>query len=122
MYDAIGKLVVWGIAAIIGLLVVIPLIELFRRWFVKPEYYCRHCGSRFTLLSGKYFGISTGSYYQIRCLVCGETTDYKYSYYFGKGMRVGRKWIGWEHRALSDIKAEDERIGQIMAKKYGRRD
>ena len=68
-------------------------IELFRRWFVKVEYRCEKCDSRFTLLKGEYLGISTGTYYRIRCLICGTNSENRYPYFRGQGKQCGLSFM-----------------------------
>lgn len=116
MFESIGMLFVGALGLIAFLFIACEVIELVRRWFVKPEYPCQKCGSRYTLLSGKYFGIDSGSFYKTRCLACGHQSGYTYSYYRGKGRSVGRTKIGWESKSLSDVIAEDRQYKERSQK------
>ena len=94
----IGLLLAWHLIS--------EVVELFRRWFVKPEYPCEKCNSRFTLLSGKNFGFETGKFYRTHCLACGKVSSFHFSYYRGMGRSCG-KGVGWEGKSLASVIAEN---------------
>jgi DNA-directed RNA polymerase subunit RPC12/RpoP len=106
-------MVFWGLVALVIVTVlIVDAIELVRRWFVKVEYPCKNCGSRFTTLHGKNFGISTGTYYAAHCLACGHKSDHAHSYYRGTGRWCGKSVKGWERKSLAEAVAEDRKYDQ----------
>ena len=92
LYNIIGRVFVYTVFLIIGLLTMRTLLELFRRWFVRVQYPCNVCGSRFTTFKRKWFDISTGTLYATKCLACHKHSDFRYSYYRGLGKHCGEPW------------------------------
>ena len=110
-------IVIFGILALCVLVLFARrLIELYRRWFVKVEYPCPACGSRFTTLHGKYLGIETGSFYRTHCLRCKHVSSRGNPYYFGKGKWVGEKRIGWRRKSLAASIAENQAVAERIKK------
>lgn len=107
MFEATG-MIIWGIAALLIAVIIIRAAgELFRRWFVKVEYPCESCGSRFTTLHGKWMDISTGTLYATHCLACKHQSKHSHPYHFGTGRWCGESVSGWQRKPLTDTLAED---------------
>lgn len=116
--NLVGNLVVWSFLLIILAFLALRGLELFRRWFVRPQYYCRTCGTRFTFLKGKWFGISTGSFYNINC-VWGHSGDYKHPYYFLSGPNCNDYKNAWKPKSLQKIKDEIAQSKAELDAQYG---
>lgn len=112
MFEATGVIVWAAIALVVAIVIVRTMIELVRRWFVKAEYPCDACGSRFTTLHGKWMGIDTGTFYSVHCLACGHRSTYSHPYHRGTGRQCGEGVSGWQRRSLASMLAENAKYRQ----------